>query len=349
MLEPRPFGNTALSVSIVGLGAGQVGEKDVTEAEAAQVLNGALDLGITLIDTAASYGLSEERIGRHIGRRRGEFVLSTKGGPAINGRPDWTPGSVLASIERSLRLTQSERIDIFYLHSCPVEILRRGDLQDTLDNAISTGKIGVAGYSGDNEPLAFAVESGRFGSVETSVNIADQWNLRNVLGRRPEVGVIAKRPIANAPWRFVDRPAGHYAELYWERLQALKLDPSGMDWTEFALRFTAYAPVCTPRSSALPSSPICAGTSPQSAADPFSLKRWKASTALGAKLVLTGPPRPNGQSSLEWGAFEHAGAARGPSSAGDSRIVSFCGTPQPDKSSYVPTSSGVGVKIKLAE
>jgi aryl-alcohol dehydrogenase-like predicted oxidoreductase len=145
MLERRPFGNTALSVSVVGLGAGQVGESDVTEPEAAEVLNGALDLGVTLIDTAASYGLSEERIGRHLGRRRNEFVLSTKGGPSINGQRDWTPDSVLTSIEQSLHLTQSERIDISYLHSCPVEILRSGDLQDTLDKAVAAGKIGVAG------------------------------------------------------------------------------------------------------------------------------------------------------------------------------------------------------------
>ena len=242
MLEHRPFGNTGLDVSIVGLGAGQVGERDVTENEAVEVLNGALDLGVTLVDTAASYGLSEERIGRHLGHRRDEFLLSTKGGPKIDGQRDWSPGSVLQSIERSLRLTRSERLDIFYLHSCPVEVLRRGDLQDTLDQAVADGKIGVAGYSGDNEALAFAVESGRFGAIETSVNIADQWNLRNVLGRRPEQGVIAKRPIANAPWRFPQRPRGNYAELYWERLQALQLDPGPLDWAEFALRFTVYAP-----------------------------------------------------------------------------------------------------------
>lgn len=242
MLERRPFGKTGFNVSIVGLGAGQVGESDVTEAEAAAVLNGALDLGVTLIDTAASYGLSEERIGRHLGRRRDEFVLSTKGGPKIGDRRDWSPGSVLESIERSLELTRSERIDIFYLHSCPLEVLRRGELQDTLDQAVAAGKIGVAGYSGDNEALAFAVQSGRFGAIETSVNIVDQWNLRNVLGQRPELGVIAKRPIANAPWRFAERPVGNYAELYWERLQVLELDPGDLDWAELALRFTAYAP-----------------------------------------------------------------------------------------------------------
>lgn len=59
------------------------------------------------------------------------------------------------------------------------------------------------------------------------------------------MGVIAKRPIANAPWRFAERPSvdsGNYAELYWQRLRELQLDPRDLDWAEFALRFSAYAP-----------------------------------------------------------------------------------------------------------
>ena len=242
MLSNRKFGDTRLTVSIVGLGAGQIGMTDVTETSAADVLNGALDLGITLIDTAASYGVSEERIGRHLAHRRDEFVLSTKGGQAIDGHPDWSTASVSASIEQSLRRTRSERLDIFFLHSCPVEVLRRGDLQDTLDQAVVAGKIGMAGYSGDNEHLAFAADSRRFAVIETSINIADQWNLRNVVGHGTDLGVIAKRPIANAPWRFAERPIGNYAELYWQRLRELHLDPRDLDWAEFALRFSAYAP-----------------------------------------------------------------------------------------------------------
>ena len=242
MTAQREFGGTGLTVSIIGLGAGQIGVDEVSEDDVADVLNGALDLGVTLIDTAASYGSSEERIGRHLRHRRAEFVLSSKGGQELGDQPAWSPGSVEASIDQSLRRTRSERIDVFFLHSCSVEVLRRGDLQDTLDAAVAAGKIGVAGYSGDNEELAFAVDSGRFGAIETSVNLADQRNLREVLGRRPELGVIAKRPIANAPWRFTERPTGNYAELYWERLRELDLDPGGLDWAEFALRFTAYAP-----------------------------------------------------------------------------------------------------------
>jgi len=241
-VELRDFGATGLRVSILGLGAGQVGESHVSEAEASVLLNGALDLGVTLIDTARGYGLSEERIGRHLGRRRDGFLLSSKGGYDMPGAADWSPASVTASIESSLRLTRSDRIDIFHLHSCPREVLRRGDLQDALDAAVAAGKVGLAGYSGDNEHLAYAAESGRFAVIEASVNVADQWNLHHVLGRRPELGVIAKRPLANAPWRFATRPFGHYAEVYWERLDKLALDPGDREWADFALRFTAHAP-----------------------------------------------------------------------------------------------------------
>jgi aryl-alcohol dehydrogenase-like predicted oxidoreductase len=229
-------------VSALGLGAGQVGEDTVSEDAAAELLHGALDAGVTLIDTARGYGLSEERIGRHLAGRRNEFVLSSKGGYDVPGAVDWTPAAVTDGIDRALRLTRSERIEIFHLHSCPVGVLRRGDLQDALDTAVADGKIGVAAYSGDNEHLEYAAASGRFGSIETSVNIVDQWNLHHVVGRQPELGVIAKRPIANAPWRFSERPVGDYAELYWERLRELDLDPGGLDWDELALRFTAYAP-----------------------------------------------------------------------------------------------------------
>ena len=240
-MEQRPFGGTGLTVSVVGLGAGQVGEADVTEAEAAALLGSALDAGVTLVDTALSYGTSEERIGRHLRHRRSDFVLSSKGGSGVPGQEDWSPAAVRAGIEQTLRRTRSERVDVYFLHSCPLEVLQRGDLQDTLDDAAAQGLIGIAGYSGDNEALAFAAASGRFGAVECSVNVVDRWNLHHVVGRDPELGVIAKRPVANAPWRFAERPTGHYAELYWERLRELDVDPAPLGWTELALRFTAYA------------------------------------------------------------------------------------------------------------
>ena len=98
-MTPRDFGSTGLSVSPLGFGAMQVGDPRIDDAEAARMLHGALDLGITLIDTARSYGLSEGRIGRHLSARRDEYVLSTKVGYGIDGVPDWTYDCVMAGVD----------------------------------------------------------------------------------------------------------------------------------------------------------------------------------------------------------------------------------------------------------
>ncbi|MEA2287110.1 MAG: hypothetical protein QOJ21_3153 [Solirubrobacteraceae bacterium] len=238
----RPFGDTGLTVSALGLGGGQIGEADVDDATAARVLHAALDAGIRLIDTARGYGTSEERIGRHLASRRDDVVLVTKVGYDVEGAEDWTAAAVTGGIERALRMLRTDVIDVVLLHSCPVETLERGDVIEALLAAREAGRIRVAGYGGENESLAWAVGSGHFGAVETSVNIVDQWSASNVLPEAGHLGVIAKRPLANAPWRFRERPAGYYGETYWERLRALRLEPSDGDWLGTALRFAAYAP-----------------------------------------------------------------------------------------------------------
>lgn len=247
-MQQRYFGNTGLKVSVLGFGAGHVGAESLSEDQAGTLLNRAVDRGVTLVDTARGYGLSEERIGRHLSYRRHDFILSSKGGYGADGADDWTPLAIRRGIEQALTRMRVDWIDIFHLHSCPLETLRRDDLLSALDEARQAGLIRVAAYSGENDALAWAVESGRFGSIETSVNLADQHSAHSVLPRARErgLGVIAKRPIANAVWQFEERPAGQYAETYWERLHQLDLngvrEQAGLDWAEFALRFTAYQP-----------------------------------------------------------------------------------------------------------
>jgi aryl-alcohol dehydrogenase-like predicted oxidoreductase len=241
-VERRPFGDTGLTVTPLGLGGGQIGEADIGDATAARVLHAALDAGIGLIDTARGYGTSEERIGRHLAARRDEFVLVTKVGYDVEGAMDWTAAAVTGGIERATRLLRTDVIDVALLHSCPLETLERRDVIEALLAARSAGKIRVAGYSGENEALRWAVRSGHFGAIETSVNIVDQWSLSNVLPEAGHLGVIAKRPLANAPWRFEERPVGRYGEAYWERLRGLDIEPADGDWLATALRFAAYAP-----------------------------------------------------------------------------------------------------------
>ena len=240
----RSFGKTNLEVSALGFGAGHIGSPDMTEDAAGTILNRAVDLGVNLIDTARGYGLSEERVGRHLSWRRNEVVISTKGGYGVPGVPDWTGECITQGINQALERLQTDYIDIFHLHSCPTDTLENSDVIPALERALKLAKIRVAAYSGDNEALEWAALSGKFGSLETSVNICDQRVLEKVIPNAAQVGlgIIAKRPIANAPWRYSERPVGNYCETYWERLQIMKLEPEGLDWNEFALRFSAFAP-----------------------------------------------------------------------------------------------------------
>ncbi len=243
-LPRRAFGSTGLTVSALGLGAAQIGRADLGEREAETLLHRALDLGVTLLDTARSYGASEARIARYLKHRRDEFVLSTKGGYGVEGVADWTASCITAGVDAALSRLVTDRIDVFHLHSCPREVLARGEVIEALEGAVRAGKVRVAAYSGENEALTWAVRSGRFASVEASVNLCDQASLDGALREAASrgLGVIAKRPLANAPWRFEARPVGDYAEVYWERLRAMALDPSPLAWDELSLRFSAFAP-----------------------------------------------------------------------------------------------------------
>ena len=170
----RPYGSTGLQVPALGFGAGQIGDASRDEGEVRRLLNTALVLGVTLIDTARGDGLSEERIGRHLAHRRGEFVLSTKVGYGIQGVPDWTGAAIAAGIDAALQRLRTDAIDIVHLHSCDLATLQCGDVIGTLLHAREQGKLRIAAYSGEHDALAWAVDSGSFGGVECSVNRFDQ-------------------------------------------------------------------------------------------------------------------------------------------------------------------------------
>jgi len=243
-MELRDFGNTGLRVSALGFGAMHLNDLRTSESEASRLLNEVLDLGVNLIDTARGYGLSEERIGRHIAHRRDDYVLSTKVGYGIPGIPDWTYHCIIAGVDAALARMCCEVIDIVHLHSCPLHMLERGEVTGALQDCQRAGKLRVVAYAGDNEELAFALGSGAFGSLQTSVSVCDQLNLQRNLGaaQAQGIGVIAKRPIAGAVWRHPQRP-GDFAEgQYWDRWQAMGLGGllAGQDAGEIALRFTAH-------------------------------------------------------------------------------------------------------------
>jgi len=240
----RKFGNTGIDVSSIGFGAGHIGNNNQDEKDIEWFLNEILDLGINLIDTARAYGLSEKRIGKYISHRRSEYILSTKVGYDVEWKPDWTYDSVIGGIDQALKLHMTDYIDIVHLHSCPKEVLEKGDVILALEHAKQTGKIRFMAYSGENEALDYALETGKFDSIQTSVNICDQRGIAKYLPKAMDsgLGVIAKRPIANAPWRHAEPQVGHYSEEYWHRLKKMNLKIPATDMQDIAIRFSAFTP-----------------------------------------------------------------------------------------------------------
>jgi len=238
-MTPLPFGQTGLLVTRVGFGAMHFDGID-DEAEIGRLLNGVLDLGVNLIDTARGYGRSEERIGRHLRHRRHELVLSTKFGYGVEGVADWTYPCIVQGVERALRQLQTDFIDIGHLHSCPLHVLQRGEVCEALADCVKAGKLRVAAYSGENAELAYALLDARFSSVQCSLSLVDPANKAQIA--HTAKGVLAKRTLAGLAWARHQRPDDFCEGQYWDRWQELHLPDLGLPWPELALRWTAFTP-----------------------------------------------------------------------------------------------------------
>jgi aryl-alcohol dehydrogenase-like predicted oxidoreductase len=247
-MERRRLGRTGMDASILGFGGSEIGYQSVSARTVGRLLGSALDAGLNVIDTAECYEDSEVLIGQALGTRRPQVHLFTKCGHAAGwSRADWRPAALLRSIERSLRRLATDHVDLIQLHSCSLAELRRGDPIDALERARERGWTRYIGYSGDGEAAHYAIECGRFDTLQTSVSLADQQALELTLplARQRGIGVIAKRPLANVAWRYARKPAEPYYQTYWSRLRALDYPflRSGADTAvATALRFTLSVP-----------------------------------------------------------------------------------------------------------
>jgi len=224
-MEKRRLGRTDMDVTVLGFGGAGTAGEDIENI--GKVLNSALDAGINVIDTAECYDGSEESIGDAIGKRRAEFFLFTKcGHPRGIGSEDWSAHSILESIERSLHRLQTDRIDLIQLHGCSEAVLKKGEAISALEKARERGWVRYLGYSGDGRPARFAVECDAFDALQTSINIADQEAISEIvpLARTRNIGLIAKRPLANFAWKTGHKPINSYHHQYYERLRKLNFD-----------------------------------------------------------------------------------------------------------------------------
>lgn len=250
-MEKRRLGRTGFEVSALGFGGGPVGFLGTEQQQVTNIVNLLLDSGVNFIDTAAGYPGSEEALGNAVSHRRDEYVLVSKCGQAFDDLEgeEWSAQVIEQTVDRALRRLKTDRLDVMLLHGCDQAYLERGEVVEALVKARDAGKIRHAGYSGDNEAGMYAAGLDAFDVIETSVNICDQANIDTLLpeAKRRDIGVIVKRPVANAAWLGVGQQPGFYANYatsYAERFAAMGLAPGDLgydsdgDWAEIALRFT---------------------------------------------------------------------------------------------------------------
>jgi aryl-alcohol dehydrogenase-like predicted oxidoreductase len=209
-MQYRTLGRTGLRVSELGIGGAQIGLKNymapwdpASEASVTQIegmLNRALDLGYTYIDTAASYGngRSEEIIGRVAGRRS-EFALATKTSAGA-----WKGGKaeVKAEAEASLRRLQTDYVDVLQFHGGdyrPAEVhhlLEEGPA-DAYRELREEGKVRFLGITAE-EPVTLRplIASGLFDVIQIRFNIIYQNAYHNILpeAQTAGLGVVVMRP-----------------------------------------------------------------------------------------------------------------------------------------------------------
>jgi aryl-alcohol dehydrogenase (NADP+) len=150
-MQYRNLGRTGIKVSPYALGAlmfaTQVGNSD--PADSVQIIHRALDAGINLVDTADTYGDSEEVVGRALKGRRDDVVLATKVGRPIGHDPNQQGASrrwINTAVENSLRRLQTDYIDIYQIHRPDPDT----DIEETLSaltDLVHSGKIRAFGTS----------------------------------------------------------------------------------------------------------------------------------------------------------------------------------------------------------
>ena len=173
-LPHRPFGKTGIEVPILAFGAGSRFVAYETDEEALAVLNRAIDLGMTYIDTAHSYGdgKSEERIGQVMPTRRKEVLLQTKLGAR-------TADDARRQIELSLKRLRTDHLDVLHIHALEssedlAAIEAKGGVLEAVMEARDQKVTRCAGITGHADPVAMkaALEHHDFDCVQMALNLA---------------------------------------------------------------------------------------------------------------------------------------------------------------------------------
>ncbi len=227
----RRLGRTNYETSVVGFGGIPVMRRP--REEAVKVVRRAIELGVNFIDTARSYGDSEDKIGEAIKGIREQVFISTKS-------QFRTGKEVEESIEESLRRLAIDKLDIIFIHSVDSEEelehrLKEGVLE-AMKEAKAAGKVDYIGISGHrNDVLVKAIRTGEFDAIIATYNLTNDDADRELfpLARELDVGLIVMKPLV-----------GGYLAVPPEAVQ-FKVEDKATSTAEASLRFVLSNPYIT--------------------------------------------------------------------------------------------------------
>ncbi|WP_432842425.1 aldo/keto reductase [Dactylosporangium sp. CA-092794] len=258
-LQRRRLGREGPEVTVLGFGAMELrgtphrNPRPLDEAVVADVLRTVLDEGVTFIDTSIDYGLSEERIGRHIGARRDEYILASKAGCPLEHLPDapagplahdYSAGNIRAGVEQSLRRLRTDRLDLLQLHISPsLSTLRRDGVVETLTALRDEGKIRAFGVSSTLPHVDDHLEIGDFSAFQVPFSALERGlETRIELAGRRGFGIIVRGGVAQAGKRAKQTADGRPVTWAGSGLEGLR---DGDTEQGFLLRYAITAPGVT--------------------------------------------------------------------------------------------------------
>jgi len=194
----RRLGRTQLKVSLLGLGGlGILSKQNNTPSSATRLIHAAVDSGINFIDTARSYGDSEDRIGQALQHRRGACLLASKtmARSYFGARKD---------LETSLRALQTDHIELYQIHHLQwqselEQVLGENGALQALREAQQAGWIRYIGFTAHLPDLAVrAMATGCFDAVQAPLNPLDAPLFSDIFAQaaRRQLGIIVMKPLA---------------------------------------------------------------------------------------------------------------------------------------------------------